>query len=75
MEDKIFFQPGDVVTLKQNIPNKPIMVVVKKETKTFKIDNKKVDYFKGIKCRWFTSNQELQESIWNTKDLCKIENK
>jgi len=34
--DKIFFRPGDVVTLKQNIPNKPQMVVVRKETTIFK---------------------------------------
>ena len=30
MEDKIFFQPGDVLTIRQDIPNKPIMIVVKK---------------------------------------------
>ena len=31
MIEKVFFQPGDLVTLKQDIPNKPIMIVVKKE--------------------------------------------
>lgn len=75
-EDKIFFQPGEVVTIKQDIPNKPVMVVVKKETRTFKIDthdDKKSDYFLGIKCRWFTENGFLQEAVWNTKDLCKVE--
>ena len=32
MEEKIYFMPGDIVTLKQDIPNKPQMIVVKKET-------------------------------------------
>lgn len=67
MEDKIYFCPGDVVTLRQDIPNKPVMIVVKKETSMFKNDQK--DFFKGIKCRWFTKNYELQEAIFNTKDL------
>ena len=35
-EEKIYFLPGDVVTLKQNIPNKPKMIVLKKETMTFR---------------------------------------
>ena len=71
--DKIFFMPGDVVTLKQNIPNKPTMLVLKKETYIFKnkTDNKE-PILKGIKCRWFTSTGELQEAVFNTKDLVKI---
>ena len=32
MEEKVYFMPGEVVTLKQDIPNKPVMIVVKKET-------------------------------------------
>ena len=71
--DKIFFMPGDVVTLKQNIPNKPTMLVLKKETYIFKnkTDNKE-PILKGIKCRWFTSTGEMQEAVFNTKDLVKI---
>ena len=39
MEDlKVYFLPGDVVTIKQVIPNKPTMIVVKKITSTFKND-------------------------------------
>lgn len=37
MEDKIYFQPGEVVTLKQDIGNVPKMLVVKKVTTVFKI--------------------------------------
>ena len=71
--DKIFFMPGDVVTLKQDIPNKPTMLVLKKETYIFKnkTDNKE-PILKGIKCRWFTSTGEMQEAVFNTKDLIKI---
>ena len=77
MEDNnIYFNPGDIVQLKQDIPNKPIMIVVKKETSLFKHDRKiddKRPILKGIRCSWFTSTGELQESIFNTKDLIKLE--
>lgn len=69
--DKIYFQPGDLVTLKKDIPNKPIMIVVKKVTSVFKNQNE--SSLKGIRCRWFTTDGLLQEAIWNTKDLYKID--
>lgn len=70
--DKIFFQPGDVVTLKQDIPNKPTMLVVKKETSLFKHANQEEGVLRGIRCRWFTTDGALQEDIFNTKDLILI---
>ena len=74
IEQKIFFQPGDIVTLNKDIPNKPIMYVIKKETRTFKpgLKNFKDDFLLGIKCRWFTTSGKLQESIFSTKDLIKL---
>ncbi len=69
--EKTYFLPGDVVTLRQNIPNKPIMVVVKKETSFIKKEDNNI--LRGIRCRWFTSTGELQESTFNTKDLQKVE--
>lgn len=69
MEEKVFFLPGDLVTLRQDIPNKPVMLVLKKVTRYYKSEN---PYLQGILCRWFTTNGEMQESIWNTKDLIKI---
>lgn len=73
MENNIYFNPGDIVQLKQNIPNRPIMIVVKKETSIFKHDEKRLTDKKpiliGIKCRWFTSDGMLQEAIFNTKDI------
>ena len=70
--DKTCFLPGDIVTLRQNIPNKPIMIVIKKETSFIKKEDNNI--LRGIKCRWFTSTGELQESTFNTKDLIKYEN-
>ena len=71
--NKIYFMPGDVVELKQNIPNKPTMIVVKKKTLTIKpIDGDKSEFFQGIQCMWFTSNGELQKEIFSTKDLIKL---
>lgn len=76
MEEKIFLNPGEIVTLKQDIPNKPVMLVVKKETSVFKHDNKRLNDKKpiliGIRCRWFTTTGELQEATFSTKDLIKV---
>lgn len=50
-ETKQYFLPGHVVTLRQDIPNRPTMVVVKKVTKTIRInENIKNDFFQGIEC-------------------------
>lgn len=73
MEEKIYFMPGDIVTVKQDIPNRPIMIVLKAVTSIFKNKLDKKDILKGILCRWFTSNGELQEAVFNTKDLVKVE--
>ena len=73
MEENIFYKPGDIVQIKQDIPNKPLMIVVKKETSLFKnnMEDKK-NVLKGIRCRSFTTTGQLQETIWNTKDLILI---
>ena len=71
-ENNIYFNPGQIVQLKQDIPNKPRMIVVKKETSLFKHDSRRQDkrsILIGIRCRWFTTNGELQEAVFNTKDL------
>lgn len=71
-EEKIFFMPGDIVTLRQDIPNKPVMLVLKKETSMFKNKQGEDSILRGIKCRWFTVSGELQEAVFNTKDLIRI---
>lgn len=72
-DNKTYFCAGDIVTLRQDIPNKPIMLVVRKETSIFKHDKEKIQNKKsilvGIRCRWFTSDGTLQEALFSTKDL------
>ena len=65
--EKIYFKPGDIVTVKQDIPNRPKMIVVCKVSSYLR--DPKSNYFKGIKCRWFSDSKELQEAIFNTKDM------
>ena len=50
-ETKQFFLPGDMVTLRQDVPNKPVMLVVRKVTKTIRTASIKSDFFQGIMCR------------------------
>lgn len=68
-KEKVFFNPGDVVRLRQGnlIDHAPRMLVIGTDNKRFIEDGK--DTIKGIRCRWFTSTGELQEATFNTKDL------
>ena len=70
--DKQFFLPGDMVTIRQKLPNSPTMLVVKKVTRTIRTGDVKNDYFQGILCRWFTTQGLIQEAVFNTKDLQKL---
>lgn len=71
-EEKQYFTPGMIVTLRQNIPNKPIMVVEKKREIAFKDANVKT--LQGIECFWFTTSGEIQRNCFNTKDLQQVNN-
>lgn len=57
--EKIYFLPGDLVTFRRDLPNAPVMLVVKKVTTRYRQTNQ----FQGILCRWFTTEGLLQESI------------
>lgn len=70
-ESKIFLQPGDTVTLKQDVPNKPVMTVVRKELNIFR-DQPQGISLKGMRCRWFTTDGLLQEAVFSTKDLVLV---
>lgn len=67
-ENKVYFKAGDIVTLNKNIPNKPIMMVIRKESRIFKKQDDS-NNLRGIRCIWFTVNGELQEGVFNTKDI------
>lgn len=71
VNDKVFFVPGDVCTLRQDLPNKPIMLVVRKKTISVKGDEQG-KFLQGIICRWFTSDGHMEESLFSTKDLIKL---
>ena len=65
--NKIFFGPGDVVSLRQRDKmHCPAMLVIRKEQALFK------DEMKGLRCRWFTDSGLMQEAVFNTKDLVLI---
>lgn len=72
IESKIYFAPGDLVTLRQDLPNKPIMLVLRKETSIIKLCDDEKTSFKGIRCLWFNNNQSKEEAVFNTKDLIKL---
>lgn len=71
IEEKVYFKPGDTVQLKQELANKPVMVVICKASSYLREPG--LNYFKGIKCRWFDRNMGLQEAVFNTKDLVLVE--
>lgn len=72
-ETNIYFNPGDVVQVKQNLNYKPKMIVVRKITSMFKNDPKRVEdknsKLRGIRCMWYTLDGLYQEALFNTKDL------
>lgn len=63
-DEKVYFIPGNIVTLKHDLPNAPTMLV--QEVVSSK------NAFKGIKCIWFTTEKQIQEAIFSTKDLVKV---
>lgn len=73
--NKVFFTPGDLVTIKHDLVNKPRMLVIGKETKTIIDKSSEASHFKGIKCFWFTADHVYQEKTFSTKDLVHVEDK
>lgn len=72
IDDKIYFSPGQRVTLRQEIDNKPIMLVHRVEKNMIK-NKEGNELLRGIKCRWFTKDGFLQEALFSTKDLVLID--
>lgn len=70
-EEKVFFSPGNIVTLKQDIPYKPKMLVYRVERSIIRNKDGR-DILKGVKCRWFTESGVLQEAVFSTKDLILV---
>ena len=66
MKQEVFFSPGDVVTLKQDIPFKPVMIV-KTIDRISEVHEK--PRLVGVTCQWFNDRYELQTARFSTKDL------
>ena len=71
LEEKFYFSPGMAVVCKQ-VPNSPVMYVLRKKELTFKDRENKDKVLQGMVCRWFTSDGFLQEAVFNTKDIVKV---
>lgn len=73
-DNKVFYNPGDLVTIKHDVDNKPKMFVVEKVVRSMvsKETQEMENVFLGIKCRWFDKNQVMHEELFSTKDLSKI---
>jgi uncharacterized protein YodC (DUF2158 family) len=71
----LYFAPGDLVKVRHEIDYVPVMFVVEKCSRNIrnKETNEIETAFLGIKCRWFNANGDLQEAVFNTKDLIKID--
>lgn len=72
-KEKVYFKPGDVVQLRQRnlIGHAPRMLVVGIDNKRYITESK--DTLKGVRCCWFSVNMEIQECVFNTKDLELVE--
>ncbi len=69
MENKTFFNPGNIVQVKHD-DNSPKMYVVERVDRVVKSkDGDQSSIFVGVKCRWFDLNLVLQEAVFSTKDL------
>lgn len=72
--DRIYFSPGDLVRVRHDIDFVPTMWVIEKTNRNVKNANGDLEpIFLGIKCRWFDSTGRLQEAVFSTKDLERVE--
>lgn len=67
--DKVYFVPGDVVTIKHDIANKPEMLVQTVDKSTIHSDK---GILLGVTCIWFSKDMVLQKNRFSTKDIKKV---
>jgi len=72
MAEKKYFKEGDLVVLRQEIPNRPIMVIEKIEKLNITRENESRS-LSGIRCFWFDKNGGIQKNRFNFKDLTPVE--
>lgn len=71
-QDKFFYTPGMRVKCAK-LSNAPEMYVLRKKELVFKDGEDKAKTLQGIVCRWFTTDGLLQEAVFNTKDISRID--
>lgn len=74
-KDKVFFIPGDVVTVRHKIANKPDMIIEGKKYMIItdkRVSNEPIQILKGMTCYWFDKNERLQRETFSTKDLIHV---
>lgn len=72
--EQLFYTPGDIVTIRHNVPNKFVGWIVEKVNRNVKNTEGSYDnLFVGMKVRWFNNNGDLQEAVISTKDLMLVE--
>lgn len=74
IEEKIYFNPGDLVKVRhEKLENVPVMYVLEKITRNIATkEGSNENVFVGIRCRYFDKNQVLREAIFSTKDLVHV---
>ena len=70
MEDKVFLKEGDTCIVRQDVDNKPLMVVEKLE-RSKETQDGVVSKLLRVRCYWFDANMVLQKYGFNCKDLKK----
>jgi len=68
---RVYFTAGDTVELKQELPNKPKMMVKSIDKATYKTDTNSL---LGITCIWFDTIGGLHSARFSTKDLKHLDN-
>lgn len=69
-DNKVFFNPGDLVIVKHKDLQSPVMLVQDKIVRPFKgEDGEHGSLFVGMRCIWFDKNKVLQSAVFSTKDL------
>lgn len=81
LREKVYFSAGDLVMVKHDIKNKPVMIVksvdkitlskTRATASTGSTSDTTAGGLLGVTCFWFSVNMELQQARFNTKDLTK----
>ena len=66
MEKDRYFKEGDVVILRAELPNKPVMMIDKIVRSMIKTGTSSL---LGIRCFWYDRNGTLNKHLHSTKDI------